>query len=299
MSFSAKALFFAFILSLFVLTAHSSYGYLVNSSREQIAKGVLPENVVCKDGFVLIKKESENSVACVKAVSVHKLVPRGWILKSQSIITLKEGMRKPPLFVQKIFNDRVTGIEDVSQPIPLPNDSGSGSPITLHFGDSVGRACMEKILILILIENNTATFLEDGTSYYCPVCLSGNTVINTPNGAVNVKELKIGMSVWTVDELGHKQSAIIMKTSKVPVSSTHNMVHIILDDNRELFASPRHPTADDRFIGNLSLGDMLDNSPVKSIQLVSYDENYTYDILPSGQTGFYWANGILVGSTLK
>src|SRR3989442_783087 len=25
---------------------------------------------------------------------------------------------------------------------------------------------------------------------------------------------------------------------------------------------------------------------------------YTYDLLPSGDTGFYWANGILVGSTL-
>ena len=31
---------------------------------------------------------------------------------------------------------------------------------------------------------------------------------------------------------------------------------------------------------------------------VSYGEGATYDLLPSGDTGFYWANGILVSSTL-
>ncbi len=28
-------------------------------------------------------------------------------------------------------------------------------------------------------------------------------------------------------------------------------------------------------------------------------DDYTYDILPSGSTGAYWANGILLGSTLR
>jgi len=32
---------------------------------------------------------------------------------------------------------------------------------------------------------------------------------------------------------------------------------------------------------------------------VRYQETATFDILPSSSTGFYWANGILLGSTLK
>jgi len=129
-------------------------------------------------------------------------------------------------------------------------------------------------------------------------CLSGNTSIETPNGQINIKELKIGMIVWTLGDTGLKQLAAILKT-KVLVPSTHKMVHLTLNDGRELLASPGHPTTESRFLGELKVGDNLDNAKIKSIELVSYNENYTYDILPSGPTGFYWANGILVGSTLK
>jgi hypothetical protein len=37
---------------------------------------------------------------------------------------------------------------------------------------------------------------------------------------------------------------------------------------------------------------------VKKIELLPYDEKRTYDILPSGSTGLYKANGIWLGSTL-
>jgi hypothetical protein len=77
------------------------------------------------------------------------------------------------------------------------------------------------------------------------------------------------------------------------------MVHIILDDKRELYVSPNHPTADYRLFVNLLAGDTLDGSKIKSAELVLYNGTYTYDILPSSQTGFYWADGILVKSTLK
>jgi hypothetical protein len=134
---------------------------------------------------------------------------------------------------------------------------------------------------------------------FAPICLSGNTVIDTPNGTVNIKELQDGMLVWTLDKNGHKQSAIIVKTSKISVPPTHMMMYIVLDDGRDLLASAGHPTTDGRFIGDLKQGDIFANSRVKSVERVPYNENYTYDILPSGSTGYYWANGILVGSTLK
>ena len=77
------------------------------------------------------------------------------------------------------------------------------------------------------------------------------------------------------------------------------MVHLVLDNGRELFASLGHPTTDGRVFGDVKSGDVIDNSYVKSVELVLYGDGYTYDILPSGDTGFYWANEILVGSTLK
>jgi hypothetical protein len=33
--------------------------------------------------------------------------------------------------------------------------------------------------------------------------------------------------------------------------------------------------------------------------LISYAGDRTYDLLPSGSTGAYWAGGILIGSTFK
>jgi hypothetical protein len=76
------------------------------------------------------------------------------------------------------------------------------------------------------------------------------------------------------------------------------MVHVTLSDGRELWASPGHPTADGRSIGELEIGDKLDGSPVTHLERVPYGGVSTFDILPAGDTGFYWANGILMGSTL-
>src|SRR5262249_59637138 len=67
---------------------------------------------------------------------------------------------------------------------------------------------------------------------------------------------------------------------------------------REVFASPGHPTADGRTLAQLQPGDALDGARVLSAKRIRYADEYTYDILPSGGTGAYWANGILLGSTL-
>ena len=77
------------------------------------------------------------------------------------------------------------------------------------------------------------------------------------------------------------------------------MVQFVLADGRALLVSPGHPTILGRTVGDLVLGDLYDTAKVVSIELVSYGEKYTYDILPTGQTGFYFANGILLGSTLS
>jgi hypothetical protein len=132
----------------------------------------------------------------------------------------------------------------------------------------------------------------------CPICLDGNTRIDTPTGPIAVKNLYKGMSVWTIDASGSRTYALILESVRIPVSPGYRIVHIVLDDGRELFVSPGHPTADGRKLGDLSSGDILDGASVVIADQIPYEGTATYDILPSGDTGFYWANGILIRSTL-
>jgi len=133
----------------------------------------------------------------------------------------------------------------------------------------------------------------------CPTCLSGATLIATPRGPIPVRDLRIGVAVWTIDRSGTRHQAPIIRTSKTPVAVHHEMVDLVLDDGRELIASPGHPTIDGRMLGALSAGDSLEGRQIVSARRIPYTEGYTYDILPAGETGAYWADGILVGSTLS
>lgn len=217
-------------------------------------------------------------------------------------IISKVGERVSSFLVQKINSASVDGLWFQTYPIEQPNDPGT--PKTLHVGDDIGYACkgISVKLISINFSGQTITFNKVvGQPPYggCPICLSGNSFIDTPSGLVLVKDLQVGMPVWTTDKTGQRVSGVITKTSKVPVPPTHQMVHLILNDGRELFVSPGHPTTDGHTIGNLVSGDLYDGVSVISTERVSYGEGATYDILPSGDTGFYWANGILIGSTLR
>jgi hypothetical protein len=129
-------------------------------------------------------------------------------------------------------------------------------------------------------------------------CLAGNTLIDTPNGPVPVKELRKGIPVWTADASGKRQRATVLNTAQTKVPPGHQMVHLVLADGRQLLASPGHPMVDGRPIGTLTAGDLMNGMEVVSAERVPYNEDYTYDILPSGGTGTYWADGILIGSTL-
>ena len=45
---------------------------------QQIRIGMEPEDLVCSEGLVKIKKLSDNSIACTKPSTAEKLVERGW-----------------------------------------------------------------------------------------------------------------------------------------------------------------------------------------------------------------------------
>ncbi|HEY6073475.1 MAG TPA: Hint domain-containing protein [Anaerolineales bacterium] len=133
----------------------------------------------------------------------------------------------------------------------------------------------------------------------CPICLAAGTRIDTPRGAVRVEDLRAGDPVWTVNAAGERVSAVVLKTGSVRVPASHQMVHLRLSDGREVWASPGHPSADGHALGSIKAGDILDGAQIVLAERVPYTGGATYDILPSGDTGDYWANGILLGSTLK
>lgn len=131
----------------------------------------------------------------------------------------------------------------------------------------------------------------------CPICLAAGTLIDTPRGAIRVEELGVGDPVWTQDEAGRRVTASILRIGHTGVPVHYQIAHILLADGRELWASPGHPTSDRRRLGDLRTGDVLDGARISSLELVPYNQAYTFDILPSGSTGFYRANGILLDST--
>jgi hypothetical protein len=132
----------------------------------------------------------------------------------------------------------------------------------------------------------------------CPICLAAHTLIDTPHGSVPVEQVRPGDIVWTLSGSGQRVAQPVLKVARVPVSEGHVLVHLKLADGRELWASPGHPTADGRVLAALHAGEMLDGARIVLAERISYDGSATYDVLPAGSTGFYWADGILMGSTL-
>ncbi|HEV8654740.1 MAG TPA: Hint domain-containing protein [Candidatus Limnocylindria bacterium] len=133
----------------------------------------------------------------------------------------------------------------------------------------------------------------------CPICLALGTRIGTPGGERAVQGLRVGDVVWTLDAAGDRLAVPLVATGKTPVPSDHQVVSLALDDGRLVLVSPGHPTSDGRRVGDLSVGDKLDGARIASVARVTYAGGATYDVLPAGATGAYWANGVLLRSTLR
>ena len=114
-----------------------------------------------------------------------------------------------------------------------------------------------------------------------------------------MRDLGVGILIWTLNGSGEKELQPIIKLSSMEVGENHKMSHIKLVDGRELDVSPSHPTADGRLVRDLRVDETYDNATIQFIELVPYKDTKTHDLLPAGDTGFYFANGILMGSTLK
>ncbi len=132
-----------------------------------------------------------------------------------------------------------------------------------------------------------------------PICLSSDVTIATLDGKKNVRSIHIGSLVWSLNAKGQKLAVPVVKIVKTPVPRSHKVVHVVLQDGREVSASPGHPTSDRRTIDLLKVGDSLDGSKVVKKEILPYKDQFTYDLLPESETGIYFANGIPLKSTLK
>ncbi|MDD1668831.1 MAG: Hint domain-containing protein [Methanomicrobiales archaeon] len=179
--------------------------------------------------------------------------------------------------------------------IPLTPTSADTYSFSLQLGDMVtGRRVAGSIRSdgVILSERSETAVLT------CPICLAGDTLIDTPSGQIPVRDIRAGMFVITADRNGAWRAAPVLQADKTPVSPGHRIVRLRLSDGRELSASPGHPLRDGRPVGTLAVGDEVDGASVTGADSLPFTGDYTYDILPAGDTGSYRANGIPLGSTL-
>ncbi|MGH7447115.1 MAG: Hint domain-containing protein, partial [Longimicrobiales bacterium] len=133
----------------------------------------------------------------------------------------------------------------------------------------------------------------------CPICLDGETLIAGATAEVPVSALREGDLVWSLDTRGARVLVPVIETRRVPLVARHHFVRLRLTDGRELLASPGHPLGDGRRLGDLAAGDQVDTVIVHAADRVTAAAAATYDVLPAGSTGVYWASGILMLSTMR
>lgn len=170
------------------------------------------------------------------------------------------------------------------------------SPIPPRWGPSCPPGYVQYGMPLGCI---TIEHMQYCRTHACPICLSSDTNILTAKGERNVKDITVGTLVWTVTTAGEKTLAPVIKIGNTAVPAGHQMIHLVLTDGRNLYVSPGHPSSIEKPIADLRIGESYNGSVIASMQYVTYSGTKTYDILPQGTTGQYFANDILVGSTLR
>jgi hypothetical protein len=167
-----------------------------------------------------------------------------------------------------------------------------------HFILRVGEGKGKRIEGTITSSGKIKVMKREPSSNTCPICLAKDTLIDTPSGPIPVEQLHEGMDIWTVDNSGNRIVAGVVESTMSPVPPLFQVVRVELNDGRSVTAAWRHPTAEERALGEYHVGDTLDGALVILVQHVIYNGGATYDLLPAGSTGLYWANGILLKSTL-
>ncbi len=132
----------------------------------------------------------------------------------------------------------------------------------------------------------------------CPICLSLGTPIEAPGVAIPVDQLRIGDPIWTLDRQGERVAGTVVALGSTAAPPGHVVIQLTLADGRTVTASPGHPLADGRRLGDLAIGDVVDGSHATGVAILAYEAASTYDLVVSGETGIYLAGGIPLRSTI-
>ena len=127
-------------------------------------------------------------------------------------------------------------------------------------------------------------------------CAAAWSPVATPDGPRRIADLQVGDPVHTIDH-GVRVVAPIARVNRRPVSR-HALVRVTLASGGVVEMSGGHPTAGGARFDALSVGQRLGAAEIVSLETVPYDEPFTYDILPASDTGTYFVDDTLVGSTL-
>jgi hypothetical protein len=245
--------------------------------------------VWCDPDFYPIARQDEQALAIARyeeirkdsatyaAVVAHEHLPAGDLTDAQKLALYRAWKLLRPVALTKSGSDQYA------------------FEYTIMAGASGYEKVGGKVRVdgVVTIDSRTATGHPA-----CPICLAASTRIATPRGPVRVTDVRLGTIVWTQAADGSRVAAPVVAVGNMDAPAGHLMVHVVLVDGRELLVSPGHMTADGRAFGAVAPGDALDGSAVKSMTLVPYAADQTYDLLPAGATGRYWADGILLASTL-
>lgn len=182
--------------------------------------------------------------------------------------------------------------------LPL-TQSGNSYTYSFRIGDTAGTVSGYLVEGTISLTGVVQENSRSESFNTCPICLASDALIDTPDGPMPVSAVTAGAAVWTLDSGGNRVLAAAVQTGFTESPEGHELVQLVLSDNRVLRASPGHPLADGRTLGALKPGDTVDGATVISAERVPYGGQRTYDILPSGTTGVYFAGGIPLASTLS
>jgi hypothetical protein len=139
--------------------------------------------------------------------------------------------------------------------------------------------------------------VDNRRKFGCPICLPGSARVATPDGEVAISELAPGARVLTLDETGRRVPATVVHAGSTLAGSAHRVVRVELSDGRVVTGSPGHPRAGGGTLGDTRKGDILDGTQVTRVELVPLAGERTWDILPSGSTGLYIIDGVVLRSS--
>jgi len=203
-------------------------------------------------------------------------------------------------------------------PVPLTNDQiiavyrdwlklnavrlswdGSGYDFAMFPGPTPSEALRNEMVGKVDVLGHVRDVHQSSAMGACPICLAASSVISTPSGPIPVSKIAVGMHVWSADADGRLVDAVVVETTSRLAAPGSELIRVVLADGRQITASAPHEIADGRPLGILSVGDEIDGVAVTRLDRVDGSFGFTYDLLPSGATGEYWADGILMRSTLS